>query len=382
MKNKKIGFEAKRALHNFRGLGNYSRGVIEGLVEHYPDNEYYLFSPTPKDERAKQWLKSLPQLKLVTPGTLGSLSASTWRSVWLGRIAQKYNLDLFHGLSHELPPFGLDCPQVVTIHDLIYLRYPEFFPAIDRLVYDRKFKTACHRANKVIAICDQTKRDLVEFFKLRPTQIEIAYQSVSASFYHLLSSAQVNKCLERYEIQNPYYFYVGALEERKNALTLVRAFAEIKEQTPNDLVIVGEGKDYEQRVRDLIKELNVGSRVHLLGRARYEDLPALYQGAQALCFPSFFEGFGLPIVEALFSQTPVITSTGSCFPESGGPESLYVDPHQYLELAKAMLSLAEDSFKVSQMVSVGHEYAQRFHNLQTTRRLVEIYQQVMNRNDN
>lgn len=377
MENKRIGFDAKRALHNFRGLGNYSRSVIEGLLKYFPNNEYILFSPMPKDQRALDWLASHPELKVVYPKGAWSFFSSAWRSLWLGRVAQHYQLDLFHGLSHELPPFGLSAPQVVTIHDLIYLRYPEYFPKIDRLVYNRKFRAACERATKIVAICDQTKRDLVDFFHTPAGKIEIAYQTVGEQFYRALSSEKISECLRRYQIERPYFFYVGALEPRKNAVMLVRSFAAIAEEVDQDLVIVGKGKSYEEEVRMAIAKFGLQSRVHMLGGASYADLPALYQGATCLCFPSHFEGFGIPIVEALFCHTPVITSKGSCFPESAGPDSLFVDSESLDELAHAMKMVAHNRELREKMAERGYQYAQRFHDSQTSARLAEIYGQVM-----
>lgn len=377
MENKRIGLDAKRALHNFRGLGNYSRSVIEGLLKYFPNNEYILFSPAPKDQRALDWLAQHPQLKVVTPKGVWALFPSAWRSLWLGAVAERYQLDLFHGLSHELPPFGLSAPQVVTIHDLIYLRYPEYFPVLDRLVYDRKFRSACERATKIIAICDQTKRDIVDFFHITESKIEIAYQTVGEQFYTPLSPQNISECLTRYGLSRPYFFYVGALEPRKNALMLVRALGAIASELEQDLVIVGKGKDYEAQIREAVVELKIEDRVHLLGGASYADLPALYQGAICLCLPSHFEGFGIPIVEALFSRTPVITSKGSCFPESAGPDSLFVDSESLDELAHAMKRVASDEGLRARMSERGYQYAQRFHDSQTSARLIEIYQQVM-----
>lgn len=378
MENKRIGFEGKRALHNFRGLGNYSRGVIEGLVKYYPNNEYFLFSPAPRDQRAHDWLKSLPQLKLITPKAIGALAPSIWRSLCLGPIVQKYQLDLFHGLSHELPPFGLNCAQVVTIHDLIYLRYPEFFPAIDRMVYDRKFRRACTLATRVLAICEQTKKDLVTYFKLDPAKIDIAYQSVSSRYLTQHTSDEILARKIKYELKRPYFFSVGALEERKNVLNLLRSFISIANEVAHDLVLVGKGApEYERQLRQLVADHHLGSRVHFLRSVPDSDLPALYQGAEVMCFPSFFEGFGLPIVEALLSRTPVITSQGSCFPESGGPHSWYIDPHDVGDLALAMKTLAFDSDRRELMAREGEIYARQFLSEQTSQNMARLYQKAI-----
>lgn len=378
MENKRIGFEGKRALHNFRGLGNYSRGVIEGLVKYFPNNEYFLFSPAPSDQRAHDWLNSLPQLKLITPKGIAAMAPTLWRSLFLGPVVQKYRLDLFHGLSHELPPFGLDCPQVVTIHDLIYLRYPEFFPSIDRMVYDRKFRRACAKATRVLAICEQTKKDLVEFFKLDPAKIDIAYQSVHSRYQIRHTPDEILARKIKYEIKRPYYFYVGALEERKNVMNLLRSFISIANVVAHDLVLVGKGTpEYERKLRQLVADHHLGARIHLLRSVPDSDLPALYQGAEVMCFPSFFEGFGLPIVESLLSHTPVITSQGSCFPESGGPHSWYIDPNDVNDLGLAMKTLAQDSDRRELMAREGALYARQFLPKQTGQNMARLYEKAM-----
>lgn len=374
----RIGFEAKRATHNFRGLGNYSRGLIEGLLEYAPEEELFLYTPSVKDKRAEDWINALPSTAhLKLPQTfLETKLSSFWRSFLLAGDLSKDSLDIFHGLSHELP-FGLKgekpYKKIVTMHDLIYLRYPEFFPALDRMVYHQKFKYACKNSDLIIAICDQTKLDLQNYLGVDEQKIVVHYQSCAPQFYQALDAGAIEAVKQKYKLNKPFIINVGAFEERKNQLTLLEAYAQIAEHQDTDLVFIGQGKSYKEKVEARISELKLNDRVHVLNSVGFDELPSIYQAAKIFCFPSLFEGFGIPIVEALFSKTPVITSFGSCFPESAGPDSYYIDPLSIESLSKGLQKVLSDEGLQSRMVEKGYEYVQRFHRKESTRSLVDIY---------
>lgn len=379
----RIGFDAKRATHNFRGLGNYSRGLIEGLLEYYPENELFLYTPPINSSRGSEWVKTLSKnahLKLPQSYLETKLSA-LWRSFLLAHDLKKDNLDIFHGLSHEIP-YGLkgtkSFKKIVTMHDLIYLRYPDFFPLVDRVVYNQKFKYACRNSDTVIAICQQTKDDLINFLGVDENKIVVHYQSCSPLFYEGQDSAKILSIREKYKIHKPFILNVGAFEERKNQLNLLESFAKIANQIEEDLVLIGQGKAYKAQVASRIEELNLTHRVHILNSVAFDELPAIYQAAKVFCFPSLFEGFGIPIIESLFSKTPVITSFGSCFPESAGPDSYYIDPLSRDDIGKGLVKVLSDEKLHEHMSNKGLEYVQRFHRRETTSKLRDIYTRALN----
>lgn len=376
----RIGFEAKRATHNFRGLGNYSRGLIEGLLEYRPDNDLFLYTPPISDKRGEDWIKSLSsKAHLRLPNSiLEKKLPSIWRSFLMADDLKKERLDLFHGLSHEIP-YRLDSlpfKKVVTMHDLIFLRFPEFFPLIDRMVYSQKFSHACKHSDMVIAICEQTKEDLVHFLGVDEKKIVIHYQSCSPLFYEQLPVERLQRIKEKYKLTRPFIIHVGAFEERKNQLNLLESFASICNLIEEDLVLIGQGKKYKDMVEARVRELKLEHRVHILNSIHHEELPAIYQAAKVFCFPSLFEGFGIPIVEALFSKIPVITSYGSCFPESAGPDSYFVDPLSQSSIADALVKVLGDQKLQNHMINSGFKYVQRFHRRDSTAHLMELYTQV------
>ncbi len=376
----RIGFDAKRVFHNFRGLGNYSRTLIESLVRQNPENEYILFTPPFSDPRAKEWHKRFENLEVVQPtSSLGKTFSSSWRSLFLADTVKKKNLDIYHGLSHELPP-GLKkrgIKSIVTIHDLIFMRYPEFFPWIDRQIYLLKFRASVEQADLVVAICEQTKRDCIDFLGCSEEKIRVVYQSCHQTFYSGASEETKNHVKEKYQLSDHFILFVGAIEERKNTLALVRAFARLKDIIPHDLILVGRGKEYLKEVEKEIVHQGLNDRVKHLDTVTDDELPSMYQMADLFVFPSFFEGWGIPNVEALFSGTPVITSQGSCFPESAGPHSVYINPHNVEDIVEKMEKVLFDDELRETMIRQGREYAEQFHWKNTANSLIEVYQEIL-----
>jgi glycosyltransferase involved in cell wall biosynthesis len=377
----RIGFEAKRATHNLRGLGNYSRGLIDGLVKYHPECELYLYTPPITKPQGLAWTQELPTAThLRSPeSAILKMVPALWRSFLMAGDIEKDKLDIFHGLSHEIP-FRLDSlpiKKVVTMHDLIFMRYPEFFPMIDRLVYAQKFRYACKHSDLVIAICEQTKTDLIHLLGVPEKKIVVHYQSCSPQFYGSLTTENLQNIREKYDLRNNFILNVGAFEPRKNQLNLLEAFASIAQKVEVDLILVGQGSPYKEQVAKRIQELNLINRVKILSDVPHADLPGLYQLATVFCFPSLFEGFGIPIIEALFSQAPVVTSLGSCFPESAGPGSEYIDPLSRSSIASGLLKVLQSEEQRKQMIQTGLEYVSRFHLKNSTDQLVQLYTQLM-----
>lgn len=375
----KVGYDAKRVFHNWRGLGNYSRDLITGLEKFFPGHDYILFSMDYTDQRALDFEEKNPRLKVVKPKTFFSrLFPSLWRSGY-SKLFDEYELDIFHGLSHELPRKRNNSKTkfVVTIHDLIFIRYPEYFPAVDRKVYMAKVKYACKVADVIVAICEQTKNDLVEILEVPAAKIRVAYQSCNPIFFNKLSSDQIKNVLSKYSLNDEYFLFVGAFEERKNVLTLIDAYYHFGKS--KKLVLVGKGKNYKKEMVKKITSLGLEDCVTILEGIPLEDLPAIYQGAFAFCFPSFFEGFGIPLIESLFSGKPVITTNGSCFPEVAGPGGLYCDPNNAFEITKAMELLSVDSVTYNKLSQEGLEHVSKFLPENTNKVMMDVYEELLSK---
>lgn len=375
----KIGFDAKRAFHNSRGLGHYSRTLIKNLSKYHSDNEYVLFTPPLKENGLSEWHQALSSTSVVEPRSILSQKlSSTWRSLFLSNVIKKYDLDIYHGLSHEIPPMigSTGVKSVVTVHDLIFMRFPQFFPWIDRQVYWRKFYDSCKRADRVVAICEQTKKDIVDYLHCPADKIEVVYQSCSDVFIDAPRALDSSPALKKYGIDDRYIFYVGALEKNKNVISLVKGYADSSIRKSTKLVIGGKPSKYSEMLKLEVQQLGIEDRVIFTGMIPDEDMPALYQNASAFCFPSFYEGFGIPIIESLFSGTPVITTAGGAFAEAGGPGALYVDPYRPETIKERLEELFGSSDLQKELVQKGSEHIQKFRQEETAKKLNDLYRNL------
>lgn len=377
----KFGFDAKRIFHNNRGLGNYSRTLVEGLLRYSPDSDVFLYTTPLKDPAGLEYVKRYDKLTLRTPKSIAAKKLSSlWRSLFLTNILKEDKLDLYHGLSHELPPGikKLGIKTIVTIHDLIFLRYPEQFPWVDRQVYLKKFKYACTASDIIIAICEQTKNDLIEYLNIPAAKIRVVYQACHPNFYAPWSDEKKEKLLAKYKLSRKFILNVGALEQRKNALTLVGAFARIAKEFPEyDLVLVGRGKEYKEKLIRSITENALTDRVHILEEVNYDELPGIYQSCSLFAFPSIFEGFGIPIVEAMFSDAPVLTSTGSCFPETGGDGAVYINPASIEDWADNLALYLSDNELRRDLAQRGRKHVEKFHLKNTSKEIINLYSELL-----
>ncbi len=372
----RIGFDAKRAFFNRSGLGNYSRFIIQSLEKFQKDFEYFLY--TPKTRNKIEFLTPSEKIHITLPRKiLHKKFASYWRSIAMAKDLVKDEIDIFHGLSGEIPNniAETNVKSVVTIHDLIFLRYPKLYKPIDRKIYENKFRFACKNANQIIAISEQTKQDIVQYFGTNENKIAVLYQSCDERFQKEVEDPLKQKVQEIYQLPEKFLLYVGTIEKRKNLLSIVKAIHYGKIEYP--LVIVGKKTDYFNEVLTYIHD-NLLENIIFLQSVPNEHLPAIYQSAQIFIYPSVFEGFGIPILEALYSKIPVITSKGSCFHEAGGPSSIYVTPENFKELASAIKSLLNDSSLRNKMIADGLEHAKKFSHKTLTQQLVNIYTKLYN----
>jgi glycosyltransferase involved in cell wall biosynthesis len=370
----KIGFDAKRAFQNFTGLGNYARTLVETMAQYYPiDYDLHLYAPKINPQKQPDFLKESKNISIHTPQGIWKNVPTLWRQYGIDEALKKDKIQIYHGLSNELPK-GIDrnIKKIVTIHDLIFERFPQYYPFIDRKIYHHKFLSACQNADLIVAISEQTKQDIIEFYKIDARRIHVVYQSCHSQFYHqesetlkqednlLISSKKgikVENCLQKYQLPPEFVLYVGTINERKNLLNVVKAMQQVKDLP---LVVIGDGKEYLAKVKQFIKENQLESRIFMRPRVAFEDLPSIYQAAKVFVYPSFFEGFGIPIIEALHSGTPVVTSKGSCFSEAGGADSIYIDPKNCNEIAEAVNLIVNSQELAQKMISKGYIYSERF----------------------
>jgi glycosyltransferase involved in cell wall biosynthesis len=375
-----IGFEAKRFFTNYTGLGNYCRFVIDSLSRYQPQHKYFLYTPKASDHAEVVPIVHRENVEVIHPHGMYAkpLLSAVWRSWRMTGHKTIQSLSVFHGLSQELP-IGLPrhVKKVVTIHDLIFLRYPHLYNAIDVKIYTSKAIRACQEADRIIAISEQTAEDIRYFLKIDPSKIQVVYQGCHPVFKKRVPPAELISIRLRYNLPDRYILNVGTIEERKNLVVLIRAMAEIPEKERVPVVIVGRQTAYFKVIEEEIKKNNLSPFIIFLNQVPFADLPAIYQAATVFVYPSLFEGFGIPLIEAIESGIPVITSKGSCFSEAAGPDALYVDPHNALDLSKHLVRVLSDASLRSTMVERSRGFIRKFEPDVIAGELQQVYQSLL-----
>lgn len=373
-----IGYDAKRAALNSTGLGNYSRQVIDLVSHALPNTTLKLY--TPRDGM----LKSEENRQVITPQGFWKHFSSAWRlEKGITKHMVRNGVKLFHGLSGELPLDirKADIPTVVTIHDVIFRRLPRCYKAVDRAFYDYKFGQAVRNATRVMAISHCTANDIIEFYHVDPDKIDIVYQSCHPQFFKPVGSEEIKKVRERFHLPERYIIALATLEQRKNQRLAISALRGL----PKDvcLVLAGRPRDREY-YRELIATIakhDVGDRVKFLNEIPFDILPGLYGGSIFASYTSRYEGFGLPVVEAILSGVPVIAATGSCLEEAGGRGAIYVNPDdvdQYIEEARRLIY--DPSLRAG-MVRAGREHAARFSGEAFVKDILSCYDRAVEQNN-
>ncbi len=374
-----IAFDAKRITHNNTGLGNYSRYILRILAEYYPENDYFMFSTSTGQKSLYNNLLEYRNVMLQTPESqLSQIFRNLWRNFGIKKTLKEEDIDIYHGLSNEIP-IGLYKHQkvrtLVTIHDLAFIRYPSFYSLPDRWLYKMKYGASARQADHVIAVSEYTKRDIVEVFGVPEEKVSVVYQGCSPRFA-LVRPEAIAFCRGNYQLPQRYMLFVGSIEERKNLKLAVQALAQLPDK---DVVLVAVGKRtaYTNLVQEEARRLGVGRRLRLFHNVPSEHLPGLYAGAELFVYPSRFEGFGIPLIEALNAGTPIIGATGSCLEEAGGPCSLYTDPDDAEMLASLMMKVLDDESYAQMMIDEGKSYVKRFTDKPIAKNLRQIYEEVL-----
>ena len=356
-----IGFEAKRANANRTGLGNYSRFVIRSLKRAGIGDRLNLYIPKRKANAEYDALLEMDGVTSHLPDRpVWRRLSALWRVFGVAQQLQRDGVKLFHGLSNELP-CGLGrrgIRSVVTVHALIFRILPGCYKPVDRWIYTWKFRSACRRADRIVAVSECTKRDIVRLFGIDPAKIEVIYQGCDEMFAERRSAAELDRAAREYGLPERYLLNVGTLEERKNLLEVVQALEHLPAEI--HLVAVGGRTAYTARVERYAAEHGLTDRIHLLHKVTYRDLPLLYARAEVMVYPSRYEGFGIPIIEALNAGIPVVAATGSCLEEAGGPDQLYVSPDDPAELARAVRRILDDPELRRALAERGRAYVERF----------------------
>lgn len=376
-----IGFDVTAALTQGGGIGRYTRDLIQALVIEAPDFAYRLFSARPP--AILPVAEPLP----LAPGVVHRPAPFDER--WLYRLwyrarlplpVQRFTgpLDLFHSPDFVLPPVSGRIPTILTVHDLSFIHYPETFPPklVDYL--NRVVPWSVNRAGHILADSESTRRDLQSFWGVDAERITVLYSGVNERFRPVSDATVLDAVCARYGLPRPFVLAVGTVQPRKNYEMLVRAFRPVADHHPHSLVIVG-GKGWlDEGLPVEIERQGLRERVRLAGFVDDADLPALYSAADLLAFPSLYEGFGLPLLEAMACGTPVLSSDASSLPEvAGGGSALLLSPHDESAWSSAMIALLDDSAARQRLSAAGFKRSAQFSWAAAARQLASMYRKML-----
>lgn len=356
------------------GIGTYIRHLIHWLGEIDQENRYLLLTRS----IGRDLLSELPEN--FHPITERSKVYSIRELVALSWKLFRLDLDLYHA-THYVLPLAVRPRVVVTIHDIIHLLYPEFLPSRLAFLYaQRMLRRSLARGDRILAVSRNTKKDLVEYFGVDGGKIQVIYNGVDDVFRQRLSEEQIGRWMGNLRLTRPYILFVGnPTKPHKNLDRVVQAYAQALTISPFDapLVCVGDRGGAAFKIRQRAAHLGIEDRVNLLGHVAEEALPAIYQGAALFLYPTLYEGFGLPVVEAMASGVPVITSNGSALKEIAEGYAHLVDPLDIRAMAEAIAHCMADEEHRRALAKLGRRRAEDFHWKRTAERTLAAYLSVL-----
>ena len=357
----KIGIDVQTTLGQKSGFGFYVKNLVEHLKKVDTENEYVLIAP------------EMIEKDFSTPQRF------VWDQFSFPKMAAKAKVDVLHQPCFSAPLF-YSGKIILTIHDLISHYFPQNMPSGSRLYFSKWMPLTYGRAKKIIAISENTKRDIMSLLKIPEEKIVVIHSAVGEEFRQIDDKAKIAEIKKKYATGEHFILDVGTLEPRKNLPFLVRAYnIALKEgKISHNLVLTGKKGWYYESLFDLIKELHLEDRVILPGYVPDEDLPYLYNAADLFCFPSLYEGFGFPPLEALSCGTPVIAANNSSIPEVVGDAGILLDIDDEKVWAANIIEVLSDEKKLQELRSSGLEQAKKFSWAKTARETVKVYEEVYN----
>lgn len=356
----KIAIDVQTTLGQPTGFGFYVSNLVENLKKTDAENEYVLAKPDSETDF------STPQRFI-------------WDQLTFPKIAKRQSADLIHQPCFSAPlMFG--GPVVVTIHDIISILFPQNIPFASRMFYSKWMPFSYAKARKIISISESTKRDIVRVLKISPDKITVIHNGFDAKLQQKLSSEKIGQVKKKYNLPQDYLLHIGTLEPRKNLDFLIDVFFEaIKDKKNSNLSLVITGKKgwYYEGLFEKVAKLKLQDRVIFTGYIDEGDKGALYQGARIFTFPSLYEGFGLPPLEAMASGTPVISSNTSSMPEVIGEAGILISPKQKSAWVEAIGRVNCDDKLYSEMKKKNEQQISKFDWARTAKETIDVYEQAV-----
>lgn len=377
----RIGFDAKRIVANGTGLGSYGRTLVNSLskIEDLKESSLLMYAPDKGREELYSQIRGRDNIEFRFCENKTKLGRALWREKGVVKDLVADGVELFHGLSGQLPQ-GIAktrIKSVVTIHDLIFMVHPEWYSFFDVKIYRHKFYRSIEQADVIVAISECTKKDILRFSDISEDKIRVVYQSYNKAFFEKVSQEDRQAIKAKYSLPERFVLNVGTIEERKNVLLAVKAVEKMEKEL--HLVIVGRRTKYADKVERYVKEHNLQERVHIIDGVIFEELAVIYSLASVFVYPSVYEGFGIPIIEAIANGLPVVACTGSCLEEAGGEACIYVNKDDVASMREAIGVFWNDKQKREESVAESRKYIKRFEDSDLARQYSDLYRETIGR---
>ncbi len=375
----KVVLDAGPAVHQSAGLARYTESLASALWQHCHDTvDLNLFYNSHSGHQLPASMAPIPARAFPLgqyPWRLGVLACQLLRAPVVERRLGAG--DIYHATEHLLPWTAR--PSVLTVHDLIFERYPQHHTLANRSFLRVAMPLFVRRADAIIAVSRHTKQDLLELYGTLAQKVFVVEEGIEGHFRPAVED-EVRQVKERHKIRRPYLLMVGTLEPRKNHQLAFEALARLKAGAfPHCLVVAGGGGWLFDDVQRKVDQLQLAEDVLFAGRVPDEDLPALYSGADCFLMPSLYEGFGIPVLEAMACGTPVVCSRASSLPEVAGPAARYIESLTGEGLAEALLDVLQNPQLARQLRTEGMRRAARFCWRDAAVQTVDVYRSAAGR---
>jgi glycosyltransferase involved in cell wall biosynthesis len=370
----RIGFDATALPAEPVGAGRYIIRLVRALAAHSAEHELVVF--VQDNRRVLIDTPLLENVRWIETPEISPARRLVWEQTTLPRLARRSGIDLLHS-PHYTRPLSLSCASVVTFHDMTFLLYPQLHTRTKRLFFPWMMRMSARRADAIIADSDSTRRDAMKILQIPAEKIVTVPLGIGEEFHPVTDVDLLEDCRRRYNLPQTFLLYVGLVEPRKNLPLLLEAYARLSQQEDAPpLIVVGRFGWMVEDVFRQIEALHLQERVHFSGYIPDQDLPLVYNLAQSLLYPSRYEGFGFPPLEAMACGTPVITTAVSAMQDQVGDAGLLIPPQDELALFEAMRRLSNDRVLREDLSVRGRRQAEKFTWNQTARKTLNIYQQV------
>ncbi|MBC7250286.1 MAG: glycosyltransferase family 4 protein [Anaerolineae bacterium] len=366
----RIGIDARMVYYTQAGISQYIQRLISALAEIDLENEYLILQNW-RDRSSLCLNHNFRRVSFISP-------AHHRLEQWLLRFElSPLNLDVLHSPDF-IPPFRRNCKSVITVHDLAFLLYPHLLTE-DGAHYYGQIDQAVHHTDHIIAVSQNTKQDIIRLLGVPEDKITVIYEAANPIYRPVEDEGELQRVRQKYKIAGDFILFVSTIEPRKNLPTLLRAFRQLLDDYKLEvrLVVAGRRGWLFDEVFALVQELNLAEHVHFLGRVPLEDLPPLYTAASLFAYPSTYEGFGLPPLEAMACGTPVVVSNVSSLPEVVGDAALLVDPDDVSGLTVALWRGLTDEARRAELIAKGFRRAKCFSWEKAARQTLAVYQSLM-----